>query len=88
MPSRQYPSSLSSSRTKTYLSIDEYVKDVVIGKGYGEPGYLAVINDDKSITFWHYSYYFDVDYDNPVYYSKDGELYTKSDDKCVYPEIS
>ncbi len=70
------------------ISIDEYVKDVVIGKGYGEPGYLAVINDDKSITFWHYSYYFDVDYDNPVYYSKDGELYTKSDDKCVYPEIS
>ena len=36
---------------------------------------LATINDDGSITFYRYYYYFECSSDNPNYYSKDGVLY-------------
>ena len=52
---------------------------VSMGLGKGEQGYLAVINDDKSITFYHYTFYFECNPDNPVYYSENGVLYKKKD---------
>lgn len=56
---------------------------VSMGLGKGEQGILAVINDDESITFYHYTFYFECNSDNPVYYSENGILYKKKDGSRV-----
>lgn len=48
------------------------------------PRELGVLNFDGSISFYKYFIYFEVDPDNPNYYSKDGILYSKRNNKKVY----
>ena len=40
--------------------------------------YVAVINDDGSITFYKCYLYFEVDENNEYFYSVDGDLYSKN----------
>ena len=42
--------------------------------------YFIMINDDGSITFYTYDYYYVCDPDNPIYYTVDGELFEKEED--------
>ena len=42
--------------------------------------YFIMINDDGSITFYTYDYYYVCDPDNPVYYTVNGELFEREDD--------
>ena len=59
------------------IKIDKNIKDVYID-GSGEvPGYLAIVNDDLSITFYRYYLYFECSEENAYLYSEDGVLYYK-----------
>lgn len=42
--------------------------------------YLIFVNDDGSITFYTYDYYYVCDPDNPVYYTVDGKLFEREED--------
>ena len=42
--------------------------------------YFIIVNDDGSITFYTYDYYYVCDPDNTVYYTVDGELFEREED--------
>ena len=71
-----------------YVEISKDVKDISIRDHSKQvkvayyidryrPADLAVVNDDGSVTFYKYFYYFTVDPDNTKYYAEDGVLYEK-----------
>ena len=59
------------------IKIDNNVKEVYIDSSGEVPGYLAVVNDDLSITFYRYYLFFECSEENEYLYSEEGVLYYK-----------